>query len=52
MISASRGVAALGDGLLMLSIYAVGWAVLRQRDWFTHPGAIGYIVMLLAGLGW
>jgi hypothetical protein len=44
------GVAALGDGLLVLLIYAAGWAVLRRQDWFTHPGAIGYAVMLLAGL--
>jgi len=44
------GVAALGDGLLVLLIYAAGWAVLRKLDWFTHPGAIGYAVMLLAGL--
>lgn len=27
------GLAALGDGLLVLLIYAVGWAVLRRRDW-------------------
>jgi hypothetical protein len=44
------GLAALGDGLLLLLIYAAGWAVLRKRDWFAHPGAIGYVVMLLAGL--
>ncbi len=44
------GLAALGDGLLVLLIYATGWAVLRSRDWFAHPGARGYAVMLLAGL--
>ena len=44
------GMAALGDGLLMLLIYAVGWAVLRRWDWFAHPGARGYAVMLLTGL--
>ena len=44
------GLAALGDGLVVLLIYAVGWAVLRSRDWFVHPGAIGYAVMLFAGL--
>ena len=44
------GLAALGDGLLALLIYAVGWAVLRKRNWFAHPGARGYAVMLLAGL--
>ena len=44
------GVAALGDGLLVFLIYAAGWAVLGKQDWFAHPGAIGYVVMLLAGL--
>jgi hypothetical protein len=44
------GLAALGDGLLVLLIYAVGWVVLRGQDWFTHPGTVGYVVMLLAGL--
>lgn len=44
------GLAALGDGLLMLLIYAAGWAVLRKWDWFVHPGVIGYVVMLLTGL--
>jgi len=44
------GLAALGDGLLVLLIYAAGWAVLRRRDWFVQPGASGYAVMLLAGL--
>ncbi len=44
------GLAAIGDGLLVLLIYAAGWAVLRRRDWFVHPGGIGCAVMLLAGL--
>lgn len=44
------GWAALGDGLLVLLLYAVGWAALRRRDWFAPPGVIGYVVMLLAGL--
>ena len=44
------GLAAMGDGLLVLLIYAVGWAVLRRRDWFVRPGIAGYAVMLAAGL--
>ncbi len=41
--------ASLGDGLLVLMIFAVGWAVLR-RDWFAHPDVRGYAVMLVTGL--
>ena len=44
------GVAALGDGLLVLLIYVIGGAVLNKQDWFVDPGAIGYVVMLLVGL--
>lgn len=44
------GLAAVGDGFLVLLIYAVGWAVTRQRDWFVQPMTTGYAMMLLAGL--
>src|SRR4030095_9791573 len=40
----------LGDGLLVLLIFALGWAALRKRDWFTRPGVRGYALMLIAGL--
>jgi hypothetical protein len=43
-------VAALGDGLLVLLIFGVGWAALGRRDWFVRPGARGYALMLAAGL--
>lgn len=43
-------VASLGDGLLVLLIFVTGWAALRRRDWFVHPGGRGYAVMLAAGL--
>lgn len=42
--------ASLGDGLLVLLIFATGWAVLRRLGWFERPGVRGYIVMLTAGL--
>jgi hypothetical protein len=43
-------VASLGDGLMVLGIVAGGGVILRQRDWFLHPGVRGAIVMLLMGL--
>lgn len=42
--------ASLGDGLLVLLIFGVGWAALRRRDWFVRPGVRGYALMLAAGL--
>ena len=43
-------VASLGDGVLVLLIFAIGWRVSRRRNWFEHPGASGYAVMLVSGL--
>lgn len=43
-------VASLGDGLLLLLIFGIGWAVLGRRDWFIHPGAHGYALLLATGL--
>lgn len=40
----------LGDGLLVLLIFATGWVVLGRQDWFLRPGVRGYAVMLTAGL--
>jgi len=40
----------LGDGALALLIFFIGWAALRQRDWFTRPGVRGYALMLVTGL--
>ena len=41
--------ASLGDGLLVLLIYAAGRAAFGRRDWFERPGAAGYFLMLAAG---
>lgn len=43
-------VASLGDGLLILTIFAAGWLALRRDTWFVHPGVQGYGVMLMLGL--
>src|SRR5436853_2364321 len=43
-------VASLGDGLLVLLIFAIGWLAFRRRDWFVHPGIRGYLMMLIVGL--
>jgi len=40
----------LGDGLLVLLIFALGWTALRRQDWFTRPRVRGYALMLIAGL--
>jgi hypothetical protein len=42
--------ASLGDGLLVLGIFAVGWAILRQQAWFVAPGGRGVLVMVGVGL--
>ena len=44
------GVAALGDGLLVLLIYVIGGTVLNKQDWFVHPRTIGYVIMMFVGL--
>ncbi|HEX8069284.1 MAG TPA: hypothetical protein VF546_05000 [Pyrinomonadaceae bacterium] len=41
--------ASLGDGLLVLLIFAAGRMVLRRRNWYEHPGVGGYLLMLVAG---
>jgi hypothetical protein len=43
-------VPSLGDGVMVLIILGVGWGVLRSADWFIHPGAFAYALMLATGL--
>lgn len=42
--------ASLGDGGMVLVIFAVGALVFRRLDWFRRPGVAGYAVMLTLGL--
>ena len=43
-------VPSLGDGVLVLIIFGVGWMVFRRADWFVLPGLFGYVLMLMTGL--
>lgn len=43
-------VPSLGDGVLVLLIYGLGWVVLNRRDWFVRPGRRGCALMLIGGL--
>jgi len=43
-------VASLGDGIMVMIIFAAGWITLHRWDWFQWPGVAGYLVMLTAGL--
>ena len=43
-------VASLGDGLLVLFIFAVVAAVLRSLDWYVRPTMRGHVAMAAAGL--
>ena len=42
--------ASLGDGGMVLVIYAAGALLFRRLDWFRRPRASGYAVMLTMGL--
>ena len=43
-------VASLGDGLLLLFIYAAVAVALRSLDWYMRPGVEAYFAMAAAGL--
>lgn len=42
--------ASVGDGFLVLLILSTGRFVRGSWDWFAHPGAGGYVLMLTVGL--
>lgn len=44
-------VASLGDGLLVLVIYLVGWFGLKRADWFRNPGWKRLAIVLPTGMG-
>ena len=43
-------VAALGDGLLVLLIFAAVATVMRSPDWYIRPTAQSYLTMAAVGL--
>ncbi len=42
--------ASLGDAVLILLIWAIGWLILRRPLWFETPGIRGYALMIASGL--
>lgn len=42
-------IASLGDGLIVLLLFGLGWLVLGRRDWFVRPGVRGYALLLASG---
>jgi hypothetical protein len=42
-------VASLGDGILVLALFALGWLVFRRQDWFARPGLRGYALLVTSG---
>lgn len=43
-------VPSLGDGVIVLMIFGVGWTVWRRVDWFVRPGWLAWVLMLMTGL--
>lgn len=42
-------VASLGDGVIVLVLFAVGWTASGRRDWFMRPGRADYAMLATAG---
>ncbi|MBA3640867.1 MAG: hypothetical protein H0W53_16705 [Acidobacteria bacterium] len=42
-------VCTVGDGVLVVLIYAAGWLAFGRQDWFENPGPAEYAVMLTLG---
>jgi hypothetical protein len=43
-------VASLGDGIMVMMIFAAGWIRLHRWDWFKQTSVRGYLVMAATGL--
>jgi hypothetical protein len=42
-------IASLGDGVMVLLLFGLGWLVLGHRDWFVRPRVRGYAFLLSCG---
>jgi hypothetical protein len=42
-------ISSLGDGLMVLLLFALGWLSSRDRHWFIRPGLSGHAVLLTSG---
>lgn len=42
-------VPSLGDGLIVMLIFCVGWMARGRLDWADKPGGAGYALMLISG---
>lgn len=40
----------LGDGIMILIIYWLGWAIFRNSQWILNPGPKGYLVVVSLGV--
>ena len=47
--AAHCAIPSLGDGIIVLMIYAIGWLCLSRSDWSDRPRVLGYMLMLLSG---
>ena len=42
-------VPSLGDGVWVVTIFAIGWAVFQRLNWFFRPGFNAFCLMLMTG---
>ena len=42
-------VASLGDGVILLVLFGIGWATAGTPHWFRHPRAADYIALIVSG---
>ena len=45
------GVATLGDGVIVLGLFGLGWLVFRDFTWFVPPRVGRFAAIVLAGVG-